>query len=150
MDCCMALHKSFFFYMKLDLNICVIVCLAQFGFCCMWFCSSLVWTVALDSPFTVSPSSCELAPLKSTSFRVTYDPKQLNTLDGAQLECFAYYKVLLLIYSKNSFTSSDGASLFWINISKNMSIWNSAEAYSHATSFAATLCFSGCCRTIIT
>ncbi|XP_037646659.1 cilia- and flagella-associated protein 65 isoform X1 [Sebastes umbrosus] len=53
---------------------------------------SLVWTAARDSPFTVSPSSCDLAPLKSTSFRVTYEPKQLNTLHGAQLECFAYYK----------------------------------------------------------
>ncbi|XP_070771214.1 cilia- and flagella-associated protein 65 [Enoplosus armatus] len=53
---------------------------------------SLVWTAAQDSPFSVSPSSCDLAPLKSTSFRVTFDPKQLNTLYGAQLECFAYYK----------------------------------------------------------
>uniref|UniRef100_A0A8C9XND8 Cilia and flagella associated protein 65 n=1 Tax=Sander lucioperca TaxID=283035 RepID=A0A8C9XND8_SANLU len=65
---------------------------------------SLVWTAAQDSPFTVSPPLCELAPLKSTSFRVTYDPKQLNTLHGAQLECFAFYKVIM-IYSKNSFTS---------------------------------------------
>uniref|UniRef100_A0A3B4YKV7 Cilia and flagella associated protein 65 n=1 Tax=Seriola lalandi dorsalis TaxID=1841481 RepID=A0A3B4YKV7_SERLL len=54
---------------------------------------SLVWTVTQDSAFTVSPSSCDLPPLKSTSFRVTYDPKQLNTLHGAQLECFAYYKM---------------------------------------------------------
>ncbi|XP_029386708.1 cilia- and flagella-associated protein 65 [Echeneis naucrates] len=54
---------------------------------------SLVWTVAQDSPFTVSPSSCDLASLKTTSFRVTYDPKQINTLHGAQLECFAYYKM---------------------------------------------------------
>ncbi|XP_023144688.2 cilia- and flagella-associated protein 65 [Amphiprion ocellaris] len=53
---------------------------------------SLVWTVAQDSPFSISPSLCDLAPLKSTSFRVTYDPKQLNTLHGAELECFAYYK----------------------------------------------------------
>ncbi|XP_069010849.1 cilia- and flagella-associated protein 65 [Embiotoca jacksoni] len=53
---------------------------------------SLLWTVAKESPFSVSPSSCDLAPLKSTSFRVTYDPKQLNTLHGAQLECFALYK----------------------------------------------------------
>ncbi|XP_028250251.1 cilia- and flagella-associated protein 65 isoform X2 [Parambassis ranga] len=52
----------------------------------------LVWTVSQDSPFSISPSSCDLAPLKSTSFRVTYDPKELNTLHGAQLECFAYYK----------------------------------------------------------
>ncbi|KAK5861375.1 hypothetical protein PBY51_022778 [Eleginops maclovinus] len=53
---------------------------------------SLVWTAGEDSPFSVSPSSCDLPPLKSTSFRVTYDPKQLNSLHGAQLECFAYHK----------------------------------------------------------
>ncbi|XP_029981230.1 cilia- and flagella-associated protein 65 [Sphaeramia orbicularis] len=53
---------------------------------------SLEWTIASDSPFAVSPSSCDLAPLKSTSFIVTYSPKQLNTLHGAQLECFAYNK----------------------------------------------------------
>ncbi|XP_070832675.1 LOW QUALITY PROTEIN: cilia- and flagella-associated protein 65 [Chaetodon trifascialis] len=53
---------------------------------------SLVWTAAQHSPFSVSPSLCDLAPLKSTSFRVTYDPKQLSTLHAAQLECFAYYK----------------------------------------------------------
>uniref|UniRef100_UPI0009B41025 cilia- and flagella-associated protein 65 n=1 Tax=Monopterus albus TaxID=43700 RepID=UPI0009B41025 len=53
---------------------------------------SLMWTIAQNSPFTVSPSSCDLAPLKSTSFIVMYNPKQPNTLHGAQLECFAYYK----------------------------------------------------------
>lgn len=71
-----------------------------------------MWTAAPDSSFSVSPSSCDLAPLKSTAFRVTYDPKQLNTLHAAQLECFAYYKVMFTIYSKNSITSSEGASLF--------------------------------------
>ncbi|XP_023806814.1 cilia- and flagella-associated protein 65 isoform X2 [Oryzias latipes] len=54
---------------------------------------SLVWTLVKDSPFTLSPSSCDLAPLKSTSFLVTYAPKQLNTLHGGQLECFAFRKV---------------------------------------------------------
>ncbi|XP_041857030.1 cilia- and flagella-associated protein 65 isoform X2 [Melanotaenia boesemani] len=53
---------------------------------------SLIWTVTQKSSFSISPSSCVLAPLKSTSFQVTYVPKQLNTLHGAQLECFAYYK----------------------------------------------------------
>lgn len=62
----------------------------------MWFCSSLVWTAAQNSPFSVSPSSCDLAPLKPTSFTVTYDPKQLNTFHGVQLEGFAYYKVMLM------------------------------------------------------
>ena len=75
------------------------------------FSSSLVWTDAQASHFTVSPSSCDLAPLKSTSFRVTYDPKQLNTLHGAQLECFASYKmvqkkyILSIITSKYAFLS---------------------------------------------
>lgn len=68
---------------------------ASYGFYCIFFYSSVVWTVAQDSPFSVSLPSCELAPLKSTSVRVTYDPKQLNTLHGAQLECFAYYKVIV-------------------------------------------------------
>ncbi|XP_059896106.1 cilia- and flagella-associated protein 65 isoform X1 [Gadus macrocephalus] len=55
---------------------------------------SLVWTTDPDSPFAVSPVSCDLSPRKSTSFGVSYDPKQLNALHGAQLECFAIYKVL--------------------------------------------------------
>ncbi|XP_054644330.1 cilia- and flagella-associated protein 65 isoform X2 [Dunckerocampus dactyliophorus] len=50
---------------------------------------TLVWTIAQDSPFSVSPITCDLSPLKSTSFRVTYNPKELNTLHGAQLECMA-------------------------------------------------------------
>ncbi|XP_034042439.1 cilia- and flagella-associated protein 65 [Thalassophryne amazonica] len=53
---------------------------------------SLMWTAAHNSPFSVSPLSSDLAPLKTTSFRVNYNPKQLNTFHGAQLECFAYYK----------------------------------------------------------
>ncbi|XP_029557900.1 cilia- and flagella-associated protein 65 isoform X2 [Salmo trutta] len=55
---------------------------------------SLVWTPAPNSPFSVTPSSCDLGPLKSTAFRVSYTPKQHNTFHGAQLECFAHYKVL--------------------------------------------------------
>ncbi|KAJ8350300.1 hypothetical protein SKAU_G00254300 [Synaphobranchus kaupii] len=55
---------------------------------------SLAWTYAPDSPFSVSPTSCDLPPLKSTAFRVNYAPLQRNTLHGAQLECFALYKVL--------------------------------------------------------
>ncbi|KAM4561619.1 cilia- and flagella-associated protein 65 [Fundulus diaphanus] len=53
---------------------------------------SLMWTVVQDSPFCVAPSSFELAPLKSTTVRVTYEPNQINTLHGGELECFAYYK----------------------------------------------------------
>ncbi|XP_076015276.1 cilia- and flagella-associated protein 65 [Genypterus blacodes] len=53
---------------------------------------SMVWTAATDSPFSVSPSSCNLGPLKSTSFRVNYAPGQSHSIHGAQLECFSYSK----------------------------------------------------------
>ncbi|KAL0985623.1 hypothetical protein UPYG_G00159560 [Umbra pygmaea] len=55
---------------------------------------SLIWMAAQDSPFSVTPSSCDLGALKSTAFRVSYTPQQHNTFHGAQLECFALYKVL--------------------------------------------------------
>uniref|UniRef100_A0A3B5LWY7 CFAP65 fourth Ig-like domain-containing protein n=1 Tax=Xiphophorus couchianus TaxID=32473 RepID=A0A3B5LWY7_9TELE len=56
---------------------------------------SLMWTVIQDSPFCVTPSSFELAPLKSTTALVTYEPRQINALHGGELECFAYCKVIL-------------------------------------------------------
>ncbi|KAM6946159.1 cilia- and flagella-associated protein 65 [Aplochiton taeniatus] len=55
---------------------------------------SLAWTPGPDSPFSVSPGSCDLGALKTTSFRVTYAPQLQNCFHGAQLECFAVYKVL--------------------------------------------------------
>uniref|UniRef100_A0A672ZVS8 Ig-like domain-containing protein n=1 Tax=Sphaeramia orbicularis TaxID=375764 RepID=A0A672ZVS8_9TELE len=73
---------------------------------------SLEWTIASDSPFAVSPSSCDLAPLKSTSFIVTYSPKQLNTLHGAQLECFAYNKCNFCISQVHPRARLDWT-LFW-------------------------------------
>ncbi|XP_061923625.1 cilia- and flagella-associated protein 65 isoform X2 [Entelurus aequoreus] len=50
---------------------------------------TLVWTNPRNSPFSISPIKSDLSPLKSTSFRVSYNPKELNTLHGAQLECLA-------------------------------------------------------------
>ncbi|XP_054888132.1 cilia- and flagella-associated protein 65 isoform X2 [Poeciliopsis prolifica] len=54
---------------------------------------SLMWTVIQASPFCVTPSSFELAPLKSTTVLVTYEPRQINALHGGELECFAYCKM---------------------------------------------------------
>uniref|UniRef100_A0A3B1KIF3 CFAP65 fourth Ig-like domain-containing protein n=1 Tax=Astyanax mexicanus TaxID=7994 RepID=A0A3B1KIF3_ASTMX len=54
---------------------------------------TLLWTPASDSPFSIGPLSCDLSPLKSTDFRVTYTPRQHNIFHAAQLECFAVYKV---------------------------------------------------------
>lgn len=54
---------------------------------------SLLWTPAADSPFSITPLTCDLSPLKSTVFIVTYAPKQHNVFHAAQLECFTLYKV---------------------------------------------------------
>ncbi|XP_048049329.1 LOW QUALITY PROTEIN: cilia- and flagella-associated protein 65 [Megalobrama amblycephala] len=54
----------------------------------------LMWSHGAESPFSISPLSCELGPLKTTAFRVTYSPNQQNVFHGAQLECFTFYKVL--------------------------------------------------------
>ncbi|XP_067266303.1 cilia- and flagella-associated protein 65 [Chanodichthys erythropterus] len=54
----------------------------------------LMWSNGAESPFSISPLSCELGPLKTTAFRVTYSPNQQNVFHGAQLECFTFYKVL--------------------------------------------------------
>uniref|UniRef100_A0AAY4CF33 CFAP65 fourth Ig-like domain-containing protein n=1 Tax=Denticeps clupeoides TaxID=299321 RepID=A0AAY4CF33_9TELE len=53
----------------------------------------LLWTSEPKSPFSVSPSSGELGPLKTTAFRVTYCPPEANGFHAAQLECFALYTV---------------------------------------------------------
>ncbi|KAG7330997.1 hypothetical protein KOW79_004966 [Hemibagrus wyckioides] len=55
---------------------------------------SLLWTPAPDSPFSITPLTCDLSPLKSTVFIVTYAPKQHNVFHAAQLECFTLYKIL--------------------------------------------------------
>ncbi|XP_028847047.1 cilia- and flagella-associated protein 65 isoform X2 [Denticeps clupeoides] len=54
----------------------------------------LLWTSEPKSPFSVSPSSGELGPLKTTAFRVTYCPPEANGFHAAQLECFALYTIL--------------------------------------------------------
>ncbi|KAK7168813.1 hypothetical protein R3I93_004958 [Phoxinus phoxinus] len=54
----------------------------------------LTWSNEAESPFSISPLSCELGPLKTTAFRVTYSPNQQNIFHAAQLECFTFYKVL--------------------------------------------------------
>lgn len=54
---------------------------------------SLLWTPVPDSPFSITPLTCDLSPLKSTVFIVTYAPKQHNVFHAAQLECFTLYKV---------------------------------------------------------
>ncbi|XP_077176848.1 cilia- and flagella-associated protein 65 isoform X2 [Paroedura picta] len=52
------------------------------------------WTNKPESPFQVDPDSCDIPPLKSMAFCVTFQPPQLNSLYAAELEGFAFYKVL--------------------------------------------------------
>ncbi|TRY54345.1 hypothetical protein DNTS_011111 [Danionella cerebrum] len=55
----------------------------------------VMWSSGVKSSFSISPLSCELGPLKTTAFRVSYCPSQPDVFHAAQLECFAFYKVLM-------------------------------------------------------
>uniref|UniRef100_A0A8C3S3X0 Coiled-coil domain containing 108 n=1 Tax=Chelydra serpentina TaxID=8475 RepID=A0A8C3S3X0_CHESE len=55
---------------------------------------TVTWTRRPESPFRVTPETCDIPPLKSTAFRLVFQPSQLNTLYAAELEGFAFYKVL--------------------------------------------------------
>ncbi|XP_031446362.1 cilia- and flagella-associated protein 65 isoform X1 [Phasianus colchicus] len=55
---------------------------------------TVVWTPSHGSAFQVTPESCDIPPLKSSAFRVLFQPTQLNSLYAAELEGFAFYKVL--------------------------------------------------------
>ncbi|KFO91785.1 Coiled-coil domain-containing protein 108, partial [Buceros rhinoceros silvestris] len=55
---------------------------------------TVAWTPSHSSAFQVSPEICDIPPLKSSAFRVLFQPTQLNSLYAAELEGFAFYKVL--------------------------------------------------------
>uniref|UniRef100_A0A8C4T117 Uncharacterized protein n=1 Tax=Erpetoichthys calabaricus TaxID=27687 RepID=A0A8C4T117_ERPCA len=57
---------------------------------------SIAWVCTANSVFTISPQACDIPPLKSTAFRVTFTPDKTNALYGAELECFASYKYCTL------------------------------------------------------
>ncbi|NWI67027.1 CFA65 protein, partial [Todus mexicanus] len=55
---------------------------------------TVVWTQSRGSAFQVRPEIWDIPPLKSSAFRVFFQPTQLNSLYAAELEGFAFYKVL--------------------------------------------------------
>uniref|UniRef100_A0A8C8AGE9 Cilia and flagella associated protein 65 n=1 Tax=Otus sunia TaxID=257818 RepID=A0A8C8AGE9_9STRI len=55
---------------------------------------TVTWTSSHGSAFRVIPEICDIPPLKSSAFHVLFQPTQLNSLYGAELEGFAFYKVL--------------------------------------------------------
>ncbi|XP_041374433.1 cilia- and flagella-associated protein 65-like [Gigantopelta aegis] len=52
------------------------------------------WMGDADRVFSVFPSTMDIPPLKSCSFRVSFKPNVPNQFFGAELECFVYYKSL--------------------------------------------------------
>ncbi|XP_032045948.1 cilia- and flagella-associated protein 65 [Aythya fuligula] len=55
---------------------------------------TVAWTPSHGRAFQVTPEICDIPPLKSSAFRVLFQPTQLNSLYAAELEGFAFYKVL--------------------------------------------------------
>ncbi|NXC37869.1 CFA65 protein, partial [Penelope pileata] len=55
---------------------------------------TVAWTPSHGSAFQVTPDICDIPPLKSSAFRVFFQPAQLNSLYAAELEGFAFYRVL--------------------------------------------------------
>ncbi|KAM9235259.1 cilia- and flagella-associated protein 65 [Leptosomus discolor] len=55
---------------------------------------TVAWNPSHGTAFQVSPEICDIPPLKSSAFRVLFQPTQLNSLYAAELEGFAFYKVL--------------------------------------------------------
>ncbi|XP_032841235.2 cilia- and flagella-associated protein 65 isoform X2 [Tyto alba] len=55
---------------------------------------TVTWIPSHGSAFRVRPEICDIPPLKSSAFRVLFQPTQLNSLYAAELEGFAFYKVL--------------------------------------------------------
>ncbi|XP_030310179.1 cilia- and flagella-associated protein 65 [Calypte anna] len=55
---------------------------------------TVAWTLSHSSAFRVSPEIWDIPPLKSSAFRVLFQPTQLNSHYAAELEGFAFYKVL--------------------------------------------------------
>ncbi|XP_063144976.1 cilia- and flagella-associated protein 65 [Candoia aspera] len=55
---------------------------------------TVIWTRKPESPFQVIPESCDIPSLKNMAFFITFRPPQVNSLYAAELEGFAFYKVL--------------------------------------------------------
>ncbi|XP_042192118.1 cilia- and flagella-associated protein 65 [Callorhinchus milii] len=55
---------------------------------------SVVWTARPGSPFSVTPLTIDIPPLKSIACRLHFKPNMNNMLYAAEMECFAYYKAM--------------------------------------------------------
>ncbi|KAM4697918.1 cilia- and flagella-associated protein 65 [Rhinophrynus dorsalis] len=55
---------------------------------------TVTWISKPNSPFRVNPECTDIPPLKSTAFRLVFQPSQSNALYSGELEGFIFYKVL--------------------------------------------------------
>ncbi|XP_072117075.1 cilia- and flagella-associated protein 65 isoform X2 [Mobula birostris] len=55
---------------------------------------TVLWMTQPGSAFTVVPPIIDIPPLKNMAFRIHFKPDKFNMLYAAELECFAYYKVM--------------------------------------------------------
>ncbi|XP_074047437.1 cilia- and flagella-associated protein 65 isoform X2 [Macrotis lagotis] len=55
---------------------------------------TVVWTYKPQSPFQVVPNVIDIPPLKTMAARLYFQPQYPNKVYAAELEAFAYYKVL--------------------------------------------------------
>ncbi|NXM70139.1 CFA65 protein, partial [Serilophus lunatus] len=55
---------------------------------------TVAWTPSHGSAFRVHPEICDIPPLKSSAFNVIFKPTQVNSLYAAEMEGFAFYKVM--------------------------------------------------------
>ncbi|KAL9957579.1 hypothetical protein ACROYT_G034498 [Oculina patagonica] len=51
-----------------------------------------MWMKDTKGIFSVSPEECDILPLKTASFRVTFRPNAANQFFSADLECYTFYK----------------------------------------------------------
>ncbi|KAM7444065.1 hypothetical protein ABFA07_007249 [Porites harrisoni] len=51
-----------------------------------------MWMKDTKGIFSVSPEECDILPLKTASFRLTFRPNAANQFFSADLECYAFYK----------------------------------------------------------
>ncbi|XP_051881001.1 cilia- and flagella-associated protein 65 [Pristis pectinata] len=55
---------------------------------------TVLWVTPPGSVYTVMPQTIDIPPLKNMAFRIHFAPVKFNMLYAAELECFAYYKVM--------------------------------------------------------
>ncbi|KXS11891.1 hypothetical protein M427DRAFT_126202, partial [Gonapodya prolifera JEL478] len=75
---------------------------------CVWISESDESNSEVDGTFTVAPHSCDIKPLSTAEFRVSFRPNSENTFYHKELECFVYFKSMrnFRLVNEDTFTPS--------------------------------------------